>query len=150
MSEHLNLDAARCQTRGSEEPSRLKRLLWNTGGTIALALGLIGIVIPVMPTTPFLLVAAACYLRGSRRMYDWLLGNRWFGTYLLDYVEGRGIPIRTKVLTIVFLWSAIVFSMVFFTSDPILRIILLAVAAGVTVHLVMVKTRCHESKKDAI
>ncbi len=74
-------------------------------------------------------------------MYNWLLGNRLFGTYLLDYVEGRGMPLRTKVLTIVVLWSAIVFSTVFFTRDPILRIILLAVAAGVTVHLVMVKTR---------
>jgi len=133
---------------GFEESSRLKRLLWSTAGTIALALGFIGIAVPVMPTTPFLLLAAACYLRGSRRMYDWLMGNRWFGTYLLDYMEGRGIPMITKVLTLVVLWSTIGFSMIFITTNPILRVILLVIAVGVTFHLAMVKTRCNESKKE--
>jgi uncharacterized membrane protein YbaN (DUF454 family) len=147
MHRPLNEDYERCHPHGSEEPSRLKRLLWSAAGTIALALGIIGIVVPVMPTTPFLLLAAACYLRGSRRMYDWLLGNRWFGTYLLDYMEGRGIPMKTKVLTLVVLWSSIGFSMVFITTNSVLRVILLMVAVAVTIHLAMVKTRCSESKK---
>ena len=144
----LNENSGRCHPRGFEEPSRLKRGLWNTAGTIALALGIIGIAIPIMPTTPFLLLAAACYLRGSRHMYDWLLGNRWFGTYLLDYMEGRGIPMMTKVLTLFVLWSSIGFSMVFIATSTLLRIILLAIAVGVTIHLAMVKTRCNESKKE--
>jgi len=119
-------------------------------GTIALALGIIGIAIPILPTTPFLLLAAACYLRGSSRMYDWLVGNRWFGRYLLDYMEGRGIPMRTKVLTLVILWFAIGFSAVFITTNLVLRIMLLAIAAGVTIHLARIKTRCHESEKSLI
>lgn len=147
MHGSLNEDSESCHPRGFEEPNRLKRGLWNTAGSIALVLGIIGIAIPIMPTTPFLLLAAACYLRGSRRMYDWLMGNRWFGTYLLDYMEGRGIPMITKVLTLVVLWSTIGFSMIFITTNPILRVILLVIAVGVTFHLAMVKTRCNEPEK---
>jgi uncharacterized membrane protein YbaN (DUF454 family) len=147
MHESMKEDSERCHPHGLEERSRLKRLLWATAGTIALALGFIGIAVPVMPTTPFLLLAAACYLRGSRRMYDWLMGNRWFGTYLLDYMEGRGIPMMTKVLALVVLWSTIGLSMIFVTTNSILRVILLVVAVGVTIHLAMVKTRRDYSKK---
>jgi uncharacterized membrane protein YbaN (DUF454 family) len=148
MHESVKEDSERCHPHGLKERSRLKRLLWATAGTIALALGIIGVAVPVMPTTPFLLLAAACYLRGSRRMYDWLMGNRWFGAYLLDYMEGRGVPMRTKVLTLVILWTAIGISMIFMTTNLILRAVLLVIAVGVTVHIAMVKTRCNESKKE--
>jgi uncharacterized membrane protein YbaN (DUF454 family) len=123
------------------EVSWVKRLLWSTAGTISLALGVIGIAIPVMPTTPFLLLAAACYLRGSKRMYAWLMKNRWFGTYLLDYMEGRGIPVATKIVSLVLLWSAIGLSAAFVVTSTLLRVLLFAVAVGVTIHLAMVKTR---------
>ena len=80
------------------------RILLIITGTISLGLGAVGIFFPLLPTTPFLLISAACYLRGSERMYNWLLKNRWFGEYIKNYQEGRGIPLKTKILAISVLW----------------------------------------------
>ena len=66
--------------------------------------------VPVLPTTPFLLLAAICYARSSERFYHWLLNNRWFGEYLKNYREGRGIPLREKTLTVLALWLTIGFT----------------------------------------
>ena len=131
-------DAAVASPEGS---SRLKRIMWSTGGTVFLALGLIGIVLPVLPTTPFLLLAAACYLKGSKRMYEWLTNNKLFGRYLTDYMEGRGIPLRAKAATLCMLWAAIAASILFVIEDLILRIVLLVIAAGVTIHIIMIRTK---------
>lgn len=143
MADISDESALQSQSSSSDTPSRLMRLLWNAAGTMALALGLIGIALPILPTTPFLLVAAACYLKGSRRMYEWMTGNRWFGRYLRDYMEGRGIPMRTKILSLAVLWFVIGFTALFITESPILKVVLLAVAVGVTVHLAMIKTKCY-------
>ena len=121
--------------------SRLKRIVWTAGGTVFLALGLIGIALPVLPTTPFLLLAAACYLKGSRRMYEWLTNNKLFGRYLTDYMEGRGIPFRAKAASLCMLWAAITASILFVIEDLILRIVLLVIAAGVTIHIIMIRTK---------
>ncbi|MBU0684604.1 MAG: YbaN family protein [Thermoplasmatota archaeon] len=121
--------------------SKLVRLLWNAVGTLFLALGLIGIPLPLLPTTPFLLIAAACYLRGSMRMYNWMMMNRYFGAYLRDYLEGKGLAIKTKVVTLSVLWGVIVFSAVFATESVIVRIGMLAVAIGVTIHLLTLNTK---------
>lgn len=121
--------------------NRFARLLWVTAGTLSLAAGAIGIVLPVLPTTPFVLLAAACYLRGSERMYTWLVANRYFGGYLRDYMEGRGVSKRAKGTSIAFLWALILLSAVFMTSDTIVRAVLLAVAAVVTVHLLRLRTK---------
>ncbi|UCE45432.1 MAG: YbaN family protein [Methanobacteriota archaeon] len=125
----------------SDGSSRLKRIIWTAGGTVFLALGLIGIALPVLPTTPFLLLAAACYLKGSRRMYEWLTNNKLFGRYLTDYMEGRGIPLRAKAATLCMLWAAIAASILFVIESLILRIVLLAIAAGVTIHIIMIRTK---------
>ena len=121
--------------------SKLVRLLWNAVGTFFLALGLVGIPLPLLPTTPFLLIAAACYLRGSIRMYNWMMMNRYFGAYLRDYLEGRGLGIRTKSVTLSVLWGVIMFSAAFATESAIVRVGLLTVAIGVTIHLLMLKTK---------
>jgi hypothetical protein len=139
-------DSSEPKTDGSSpgisvSPSKLVRLIWNVIGTLFLALGLIGIPLPLLPTTPFLLIAAACYLRGSTRMYNWMMMNRYFGAYLRDYLEGRGLAIRTKIVTLSVLWSVIVFSAAFATESAIVRLGLLAVAIGVTIHLVALKTK---------
>lgn len=121
--------------------SKLVRLLWNAVGTLFLALGLVGIPLPLLPTTPFLLIAAACYLRGSKRMYSWMMKNRYFGHYLRDYLEGNGLAIRTKVVALSMLWGVITLSAAFATESTIVRIGLLAVAIGVTIHLLTLKTK---------
>ena len=120
---------------------RLIRALLLIAGTISLSLGAIGIFLPILPTTPFLLLAAACYLRSSERMHKWLLNNRWFGEYIRNYQEGRGIPLKTKILSMVVLWVAILYS-VFVALDEILiaQVALLVIAFGVSIHLVRLPT----------
>lgn len=110
-------------------------------GTFLLALGAIGIFLPILPTTPFLLLSAACYLRSSERMHKWLLNNRWFGKYIRNYQEGKGIPLKTKIFAMTVLWVAILYS-AFIALDEILiaQIALLTIALGVSVHLVRLPT----------
>ena len=117
------------------------RLLWNIAGTVFLGIGLIGIVLPVMPTTPFLLLAAACYLKGSAKMYEWMTRNRLFGRYLRDYMEGMGIPLRVKIASIGFLWLAISASILLVVNDLVVRAILLVIGVGVTIHILRIRTR---------
>ena len=77
---------------------KLKRRLFVIAGTIALGIGVVGIIIPVLPTTPFLLLAAICYMRGSQWLYNALLCNRFVGTYVRNYLEGRGnVPENEKL-----------------------------------------------------
>ena len=121
--------------------NRLARLLWTAAGTLSLAVGVVGIILPVLPTTPFVLIAAACYLRGSKRMYDKLVKNRYFGGYLRDYMEGRGVSKRATVVSITSLWILILLSAVFATNDLIIRAVLIAVATAVTIHLLRLRTR---------
>ena len=128
----------------SEEPvasGRIAKLLWNAAGTFFLSLGIVGIAVPLLPTTPFLLLAAACYLRGSPKTYNWMMTNKYFGQYLKDYRAGRGMPLKVKVGTVSLLWVVITFSAIFMTSSTFVRIGLFVVATGVTIHLVTLKTK---------
>ncbi len=120
---------------------RLVRAFLLVGGTVCLVLGSVGIFLPILPTTPFLLLAAACYLRSSDRMHEWLLSNRWFGDYIKNYQEGRGVPMKTKMVAITILWVTILFS-AFFALDGILiaQIALFAIALGVSAHLIRLPT----------
>jgi uncharacterized protein len=129
----------------SNPPSRtfLGRVMWIAAGTFFLIIGFIGVAIPLLPTTPFLLLSAACYLRGSKIMYDRLLENRIFGKYLKDYYEKRGVPMRVKIGSVVFLWCTIGLSIIII-GDLIIDIVLMIVAAGVTLHIASLKTRIHE------
>jgi len=85
------------------------------------ALAVLGLFLPVLPTTPFLLLAAVCYARSSERFYHWLMTNRWFGEYIRNYREGRGIPLKQKVLTISLLWVTIGYAAAFIVSTFCLR-----------------------------
>lgn len=118
----------------------LKRGLFIVTGTIALVTGIVGIIIPVLPTTPFLLLSAICYLRGSKRLYNALLGNRLVGSYIKNYLEGRGMSIKIKIWTLSLLWVAIIFSAILATDNLIIRIILVCVLIGVTIHILLIKT----------
>ena len=121
-------------------PEKLKRKLLIVAGTISTVIGIVGIFVPILPTTPFLLLAAACYLRSSRKFYNWLLNNRFFGAYVRSYLQGRGMPLKIKVLTILLLWVTITCSSIFAVQALIIRVILVLVAIGVTVHIILIKT----------
>jgi len=119
---------------------KLKRQLLIIAGTLSLAVGMVGIAIPVLPTTPFLLLAAGCYLRSSQRFYNWLMANRLFGAYIRNYIEGRGIPIKLKLFIIALLWTTIGIS-IWLVANLIVTVILLIVAAGVTLHIIFIRVR---------
>jgi len=109
-------------------------------GTLSVAIGIIGIVLPVLPTTPFLLLAAACYAKSSERYYNWLISNRLFGEYIRSYREGNGVPLSVKVASIAFLWVTILISTFIFVNMWFIRIILLIIAVAVTVHIALIKS----------
>ena len=123
------------------------RTLLITCGTISVALGALGLFLPLLPTTPFLLLAAACYARSSKKLYDWLLGNRWFGQYIRDYREGKGIPLKRAAVAIVLLWLTIGYTAVVAVSLWWVRLILLAIAGGVTVHVVRGRRARHADRE---
>jgi uncharacterized membrane protein YbaN (DUF454 family) len=118
-----------------------RRYLLIAAGILSSILGIVGIFVPVLPTTPFLLLAAACFVRSSDRLYDRLLSNRLFGNYIRNYIEGRGLPINIKIITITLLWITISISIIFGVQNLIIRIILVIIALAVSFHIIKIKTR---------
>jgi uncharacterized membrane protein YbaN (DUF454 family) len=134
---------AECKKKGQ----KVTRVLWLIAGMICLVLGAIGIVLPILPTTPFLLASAACFCRSSSRMYNWLLDNKLFGEYIRNYREGRGLPMKTKITALTVLWATIGISTVFLLNRLLppqfvlpMQLIMLAVAVGVSIHILRLPT----------
>ncbi|MBM4338435.1 MAG: DUF454 domain-containing protein [Deltaproteobacteria bacterium] len=128
------------ERKGNGQPSGLHKKSWVrnvliAAGTFFVGIGVLGIFLPVLPTTPFLLLAAACYARSSERFYHWLLNHRWFSKYIRHYREGKGVPVRAKAIAISLIWVTILFSVIFVVPLPVVRIILIVIAAGVTIYL---------------
>jgi len=116
------------------------RILLIIAGTFFVGLGIVGIFVPVLPTTPFLLLAAACYARSSQRFYGWLLNNKWFGSYIRNYLERKGVPLRVKVVTVTLLWITIGSSVAFVVEILVVKLILVLIAIGVSIHILSVRT----------
>lgn len=111
------------------------KLLLRIVGTISLVLGLLGIVLPVLPTTPFLLLTAYCYLRSAPNWHKRLLASKHLGPYIRNFQENKCIPLRIKVYSISMLWLTIGTSAIFFVHLWWVRLLLLVVAIGVTCHI---------------
>jgi uncharacterized protein len=109
-------------------------------GTVCVGLGVLGMFLPLLPTTVFLLMAAYCYSRSSERFHTWLLNNRLCGSYIRNYKSGQGISIRQKFSTIAVLWASIGFSIWMLNASIWIDLLLAAIAMGVTLHLVRMKT----------
>ncbi len=118
----------------------VKRVIYLVIGTLALFLGALGIFLPVLPTTPFVILAAACYLRSSKRMHAWILQSRLFGETIENFQAGRGLKRDTKIRALVLMWATISISAFFFVDQLILRGAMFLVAAGVTVYLLRLPT----------
>jgi len=119
---------------------KIKHLLFIILGTLFLVIGCIGLILPILPTTPFLILAAACYGRGSDRIYGWMMRNRLFGEFIKNYLEGKGIKSRQKIITLVFLWVMIIFTTAYIIENMIIRIFLLIIAFTVSVHILKLPT----------
>ncbi len=119
---------------------KVKHLLFIILGTLFLGIGCIGLILPILPTTPFLILAAACYVRGVDRIYGWMMRNRLFGEFIKNYLEGKGIKSMQKVITLVFLWLMIIFITVYMIENMIRRIFLLIIDLTVSVHILKLPT----------
>jgi hypothetical protein len=119
----------------------LIKIILIAAGTVSLGLGILGIVLPLLPTTPFLLLTAACYARSSDKFYNWLINHMWLGPYIKNYKEGKGIPLRIRVITVALLWGTILLSVFLVVKMLWLKVILLLIAAGVTIHVVSLGKR---------
>ena len=100
------------------------RVVFLALGTLFVALGIAGIFLPVLPTTPFMLLAATCYARASTRFYNWLLNNRMFGPTILEWRRYRSIPYRVKWTAIVLMGVTLSISIVNFVPWPELQVAL--------------------------
>ncbi len=118
----------------------VQRFLFILAGTISLGLGILGIPLPLLPTTPFLLLSAYCYARSSRRFYYWLINHRYFGKHIHNYWEYGGITARVKAGAISFLWVTMTITAIFAVEGLWIRLLLLVVAVAVTVHISAIKT----------
>ena len=123
---------------------KIKGYLLITTGSFSLGLGIIGIFLPLLPTTPFLLLTAYCYLRSSPKLYRWLINQPQIGQYIINFNTYQIIPIKAKVSSISLLWTSILFCIFYVTELLWLRVLLLLIAIGVTIHILSFK-----SKKDS-
>lgn len=126
---------------GRETAGGSVKVLLTVLGSIALALGILGIFLPLLPSTPLFLLAAICYARSSRKLHDRLLAHPVVGRSIRSYRDGLGLPLRQKVIILVLLWSSITVSGIFFTSSLWIRGLLAVIAVGVTVHILMLPVR---------
>lgn len=120
--------------------SALKKGLLVAAGVASVVVGAVGIFVPLLPTTPFLLLAAACFVRSSEKRYQWLLSHRVFGTYIRNYREHGAVTPHAKIVTLALLWGTMSISAFVFVESVVLRVILLAIAVSVTVHILRMKT----------
>ena len=119
---------------------KTSRILLIVGGVVCVLLSLIGILIPVLPTTPFLLLAAFLFARSSPRALHWLESNRLLGAYIRNYRAGRGMKMVDKIISLTLLWLGIGLSIWKLVDTLWVQAGLLIIAVGVTVHLARVKT----------
>lgn len=118
---------------------KLLNYLCTILGFLCVGFAVLGIFLPVLPTTPWLLLAAWLFYKGNPKMRIWLLNNKYLGPYIDNYIKYRAIPLKSKIISISMLWITILFS-VYFVNPIWLKILLLCIAVGVTIHLLMIKT----------
>lgn len=115
------------------------RYFYLISGILLVAIGFIGIFLPILPTTIFLILASACFIKSSPRTNEWLRNHKILGMYIRNYQDKSGLAIKSKIFNILFLWMMILSSAFFFTEEFFIKLILIAI--GVTIHLLMIKTK---------
>lgn len=108
-------------------------------GTISLIFGAIGVFVPILPTTPFILLASFCYLRSSKRLYKWIIGHKVFGKFIYNYIEHKAVKKSAKISAITFLWLSLGISIVLNNSLNI-RLLLTLIGIGVSLYLFRLNT----------
>ena len=111
-----------------------------TIGWTSVVLGVIGIFLPLLPTTPFLLLAASCFAKSSSRFHDWLMNQPQLGPYIHMYLDGKGIPLKAKAYILLLMWFTITTSAVFLVNPLALKVMLLCIASGVSIYILRMPT----------
>lgn len=119
----------------------IKRLFYLSLGTTFLGIGAVGMVLPLLPTTPFVLVSVFCFGKSSKRAERWVSNNRYFGSYIENYKSNKGVPLDVKLRSIGFLWVTLIISALIFSTNIYLPILLTIVGIAVTTHIWLLKTR---------
>ena len=109
-------------------------------GSICLALGVIGIFLPLLLTTPFLLLSAALYVRSSDKLYQWLIHQKYLGEYIRNFREHKAIPLRAKIISITMVWITLIYCALSISDEVWLKAIFLVLAISVTWHILSYKT----------
>ncbi len=125
----------------TDRAASARRWLFASLGCVFVAVGIVGVVVPLLPTTPFMLLAAACFARGSRRLYAWLLGTRLFGPTITAWYETHTIPCGAKALAIALIIILLGSTIVLFVSNAVVRVALALIGLGVIVYLLRIPTR---------
>ena len=116
------------------------KTLYIALGSISLALGILGIFLPLLPTTPFLLLTAYCYFKGSPQLYNWLLNHRHFGPIVRNFRENKAIPLRAKIISLTLMWGTMGYCILFLVPFLWVKIAMGLIATGVTYHILSFKT----------
>ncbi|MBT2641265.1 YbaN family protein [Bacillus sp. ISL-41] len=106
-----------------------------TIGTLSITLGVIGIVVPLLPTTPLILLGAACYVKASDELYQKLIRNKWLGSYIKDFREKNGITLKNKVLSLSLMWISILGTILIFEINFWLAAVLIVIAVTVSAYI---------------
>ena len=109
-------------------------------GSISLALGVIGIFLPLLPTTPFLLLAAALYVRSSEELYNWLIHQKYLGTYIRNFREHKAIPLHAKIISVTLVWATLLYYAIGISKNIYLSIALIILAIAISWHILSYKT----------
>jgi uncharacterized protein len=118
----------------------MKKKIFLSLGVLFVGIGAVGVVLPVLPTTPFILVAAFFFSRSSKRADEWLLKNKYFGSYIKNYRNKRGVPMDVKIHSLIFLWAMMIISIII-TNKFYITILLIIIAILVSLHIILLKTR---------
>ncbi len=117
------------------------RILFIVLGTISLILGIIGAFLPLLPTTPFLLLTAYLYYKSSPRCYEWLMKQPVLGTYIRNFRENKIIPLRAKIFSITLMWLSILYCVIYLIENIPVRVLLIFISTGVTWHILSFKSK---------
>ncbi len=109
-------------------------------GIVSLVLGVVGIFLPVLPTTPFLLLSATLFLRSSQRLYSWLLSHPYLGEYIRNFKEYRAVPLRVKIVSVSLVWLTLLYCALFVAKEWWMSAVFIAIALGVSIHILHYKT----------
>lgn len=109
-------------------------------GSVSLALGIMGIFLPVLPTTPFLLLSAALYMRSSQKLYDWLMSHKHLGPYIKNFREHKALPLRVKIVSVTMVWVTLLYCAISVANEWWMSALFIAIAIGVSIHILSYRT----------